>query len=105
MTDKVEWEVVDSEPDGNARSHSYADFNEPPQRPPTPKEILKASLGPWWRWKLAGIVVVGAIVLMLIAAVAGVLVVTAIAFALLSILIMRVRSWLSGASTSLQQRP
>lgn len=88
MNDKVEWEVVDTDASEGLRSQHIA---------PTPQELLKTMLGPWWRWKLAGLFVVGGIVLVFVAAVAGVVVVTAIAFALLAIATVRVRNWLRGS--------
>ncbi|HVL76512.1 MAG TPA: hypothetical protein VM406_10900, partial [Noviherbaspirillum sp.] len=60
----------------------------------------KAMLGPWWRWKIAALFVFGGIALLFVAAIAGVLVVTAIAFALLAIVLLRVRSWWRGLRRS-----
>lgn len=87
MNDKPEWEVVDAEPAGRRQ-----------QLPPplTPQEALRAMLGPWWRWKLAGLFVLGGVVLVFVAAVAGILVVSAIAFALLAFAVMRLRAWWRG---------
>lgn len=90
MNDKVDWEVVDAD----ERVH---DQGRPPPRPPSPQEMLKSMLGPWWRWKLAGMFVLGALVLLFVAAVAGVVVVTAIAFALVAFTVVRVRNWLRGS--------
>lgn len=93
MNDKVEWEVVDGESPGATGG------NRPPPRPPTPQELLRAALGPWWRWKLAGGFILGAVALVFVAAMAGVVVVTAIAFALLMFAVARVRSWVRGSSS------
>lgn len=91
MNDKVEWEVVDE-------AEQARRGNRPPPRPPSPQEALKAMLGPWWRWKLAAIFVLGGLALVFVAAVAGVLVVTGIAFALVMFAVLRVRNWLRGRS-------
>lgn len=93
MNDKVDWEVVDAD----TQRH---DQGRPPPRPPNPQDMLKAMLGPWWRWKLAGMFAVGALVLLFVAAVAGVVVVTAIAFALVAFAVVRVRNWLRGPRTT-----
>jgi hypothetical protein len=65
MAEKVEWEVVDvPQPHAQSQSSSY------PQ--PNLQHLLKTILGPWWRWKVAGIVSLAGVVLVLFAMVTGV---------------------------------
>jgi len=98
MNDKVEWEVVDNE-EGRRRNDGHEAYgNQPPPRAPNPQEVLKAMLGPWWRWKLAAIFTIGGIALIIVATVAGILVVTGLAFALLALAIVKLRAWWRGSS-------
>lgn len=89
MSEKVEWEVVDTEgaqPNG-------------PRPPRSPDELLKAMLGPWWRWKVGAVTVVAGLALLFFAALAGVVVLTVIAFAMLALAFARLRSWLRKPSS------
>jgi uncharacterized membrane protein HdeD (DUF308 family) len=82
MNDKTEWEVVEADqPD--------------PRR--TPADMLKAMLGPWWRWKIGAAVVLASLALLFFVALAGVVVVAVLAFALLSVGIAKLRRWLRQA--------
>lgn len=85
MTEKPEWEIVDSN-DGGSDSRS-------PPLPPTLPDILRALLGRFWAWKLAGVAVVFGALLVLLATVAGVLVVLAAGAALVSAAVAKFRSW------------
>ncbi len=91
MNDKVEWEIVDD-------AQQTQQGNRPPPHPATSQDALKAMLGPWWRWKLAGMFVLAALALVLVTAVAGVLVVTGVVLALVTFAVARVRNWLRGGS-------
>lgn len=85
MTEKPEWEIVD----GDERRSAGG----PPPPPPGLPEILKALLGRWWAWKLAGVAVVFGALLVLLATVAGVLVVLAAGAALISAAVAKFRRW------------
>lgn len=79
MSEKVEWEIVDG---------------AQPDPPRTPTDTLRAMLGPWWRWKIGAAIVFAGLALLFFVALAGIVVVAVIAFALLSVGIARFRSWL-----------
>ncbi|HEV2610366.1 MAG TPA: hypothetical protein VGU61_08880 [Noviherbaspirillum sp.] len=96
MSNKVEWELVDG-------SASRASQSAP--------HFLKALLGPWWKWKAGGAAIVTAAVLLLLATVAGIVMLGVVALALLSLAVHRVRVWLgsarragSSAGSSVQRR-
>lgn len=61
MTEKTEWELVDEPRSGG-------------KVPPTIWELARALLGPYWRWKLVGGIVVGLTALVLFAMVSTVVV-------------------------------
>ena len=86
MTEKPEWEIVDND----EQRSSYA---PPPPKPQSLKEILKALLGRWWAWKVAGAAIVFGALLVLLATVAGVLVVLAAGAALVSAAVAKFRKW------------
>lgn len=83
MNDKTEWEVVDSPSDGQSSSAR-----------PTLRDVLKAMLGQHWRWKIAGVAVVGGVMLALLLTLTGVVALLMIAGAILSISIAKLRQWL-----------
>lgn len=81
MSEKVEWEIVEettAKTGGKRRAAPSA----------------QAMLGSWWRWKVAGVVALGAVLLMLLVAVAGVIAVTVAAVGLVSFCIARIAMWL-----------
>ncbi len=86
MNDKVDWEVVDAEPAQNSARR-------------TPDEFLSAALGPWWRWKVGAMLVFGGIALLFLVAFAGIVVLTALAFALLSLAFVRIKRWLGNSGS------
>lgn len=88
MAEKSEWELVDSN-EGQGAQQGY----RPPPLPPTLPEMLRALLGRWWAWKLAGLAIVFGAMLVLLATVAGVLVVLAAGAALVSAAVARFRKW------------
>lgn len=88
MAEKSDWELVDVN-DGPGGQKGY----EPPPPPPTLPQVLRALLGKWWAWKLAGLAIVFSAVLVLLATVAGVLVVLAAGAALVSAAVARFRKW------------
>lgn len=79
MTEKPEWELLDAPPQG-AR--------------PKLRDILKALLGPHWRWKMFGAALVASLALTLMLMLAGVAVVLIVAGTLLSFGIGKLRRWL-----------
>lgn len=90
MTEKTEWEIVDD--------------HRPNQRR-TLRRTLEALLGPAWRWKVAGAVVLATMALLVVAAVAGTVMVLIAAFTLVSLAVGKLRSWLrrDDASAALQK--
>lgn len=79
--EQAEWEVVDT---------------VGPQAPPqaTRASIMRAMLGPWWRWKIAGTIVVMCMILALVFALAGVFFVVGLAVVLVSLVVAKVRQML-----------
>jgi uncharacterized membrane protein YtjA (UPF0391 family) len=83
--EQTEWEVVEGV-EGTAG----------PEAPPkaTRAAKMRAMLGPWWRWKIAGLVTAGCIVLALVAALASVFFVVGVAVLLVSLVVAKVRQML-----------
>lgn len=79
MTEKTEWELLDGPPSGER---------------PTLRHVLKALLGRHWMWKIAGVAVVASLALVLLAMLAGVVIVLMAVGAILSIGIASLRRWL-----------
>ena len=86
--EQAEWEVVDT---------------IGPQAPPqaTRAAIMRAMLGPWWRWKIAGAILVLCTILALVFALAGVLFVVGLAVVLVSLVVAKVRQLLRQGGRSL----
>ncbi len=82
MSNKVEWELVDAPASRTSQSAPH---------------FLKALLGPWWKWKAGAAAIVTAAVLLLLATVAGIVMLGLVAVALLSLAVHRVRVWLDSA--------
>lgn len=85
--EQAEWEVVDT---------------VGPQDPPTATraQMMRAMLGPWWRWKMVGVVLLLCAVLALVFAIAGVLFVVGIGVVLVSLIVAKVRQLLRQGSRS-----
>lgn len=79
MTEKTEWELVDAPSPGTR---------------PTLRDVLKALLGPHWRWKIAGAAVVASVALALLLTLTGVAALLLVAVAILSIGVGKLRHWL-----------
>jgi hypothetical protein len=78
MTEKTEWEVVDG----------------PPQdRRPNLQQLMKNLLGPWWRWKIAGLLVVAGVTLIFFLTFAAVFVLGVMAVAIMAIVAGKIRQW------------
>lgn len=79
--EQAEWEVVDT---------------VGPQAPPnaTRAAVMRAMFGPWWRWKMVGVVLLLCAVLALVFAMAGVLFVAGLAVVLVSLIVAKVRQLL-----------
>lgn len=79
--EQAEWEVVDT---------------IGPQAPPkaTRAAVMRAMLGPWWRWKMAAVALLLCAVLALVFAMAGVLFVVGLAVVLVSLIVAKVRQLL-----------
>ena len=87
----AEWEVVE---------------NVGPKAPPGANRatMMRALLGRWWRWKIAGVVLVGCAVLALVAALAGLLFVVGVAVVLVSLVVAKVRQMLRQHGSSITPR-
>jgi len=82
MSEKTEWELID-QPGPGQRA--------------TLRDLLAASLGKWWRWKIAATVIVISAVLLFTLAVSGLVMLATLAIGVLSLAIGKVRAWLGGA--------
>lgn len=96
MTEKVEWEVVDTPEAGNdrnARNEHHA------RRVHATGEAMHAMLGRWWKWKIAGTAILTVATLALFATLTGALVLLFVAGTLLSVGVRKLKQWL-GAGRS-----
>ena len=87
--ERAEWEVIDS---------------AGPQRPPSGAgraAMLRALLGPWWRWKIGLVVLALAILAGVVFAVAGVMFVVGIVVVAVSLLVAKVRQLMRQSGSSL----
>lgn len=101
MTEKIEWEVVD-EPATNRR-YKYRDTNRLNQdRIHAARKAAITMLGPWWKWKLAGIAAVAVVVFAFVATVVSVLALSVVGLAIALALVRKFILWLrhSDASSS-----
>ncbi|MDB5772882.1 MAG: hypothetical protein JWM42_3256 [Burkholderia sp.] len=91
MTERVEWEVVD----GPA-----------PGKKSTPQQLFKNMLGPWWRWKIAAVATVAAVVLVLFVTLAGVVLLSLAAIGILAVALGKFLKWMrrSQGTTSMVNR-
>lgn len=89
--EQTEWEVVEGVGE---------------QAPPRASRaaMMRALLGPWWRWKIAGLVTVGCIILALVAALASVFFVVGVAVVLVSLVVAKVRQMLRQHGSSITPR-
>jgi hypothetical protein len=89
--EQAEWEVVDA---------------AGPQQPP-PKAsraaTLRALLGPWWRWKIALLMLSFAVIAAIVFAMAGVMLVVGVAVVLVSLAVAKVRQLLRQNGSSLMR--
>jgi hypothetical protein len=89
--EKTEWEVVESSgPEASPKATRAA--------------MMRAMLGPWWRWKIAGLVAAGCIILALAAALASVFFVVGVAVLLVSLVVAKVRQMLRQHGNSVTPR-
>lgn len=90
MSEKVEWEIVDDAPRAQSAFRESAAW-QAEQDAGMPRHPLELILGPWWRWKLAGMALVVVCMLVLLALFAGVFVLLAAAGVLLSLAAAKAR--------------
>jgi hypothetical protein len=89
--EQTEWEVVESTgPEASPKATRAA--------------MMRAMLGPWWRWKIAGLVTAGCIILALVAALASVFFVVGVAVLLVSLVVAKVRQMLRQHGNSVTPR-
>jgi len=92
MTEKTEWEVIDD--------------REQPSERPTIQQFLRAALGRYWRWKLAGLFIVTAIILVILVAFVGVIALVLSATAIVLLAAAKLRRWLQrGSDTRVPKNP
>jgi uncharacterized membrane protein HdeD (DUF308 family) len=84
MIERTEWEIVDSAP---AQAHQ------------TP-HMLKALLGPHWRWKAAGLAVLATGILVFLLTIVSALAVIVVTGGLLSLTIGKVMHWMRDRQVS-----
>jgi predicted lipid-binding transport protein (Tim44 family) len=78
MNETTEWEVVDA-PAPDARQ--------------TMRQLMKTLLGPWWKWKIAGVATIAGLALVFFAALTGVLMLVILIGAITSVGIGKFRQW------------
>lgn len=85
MTEKTEWEIIDvpSPQDRQTR-----------QTRQTPRDRMKSLLGPWWRWKVAGVMIAAGLALVMLVALAGMAVIAMTVTALVILGIAKIKRWL-----------
>jgi len=87
---QAEWEVV--EPVGAQQQ----------QQPKASRAaILRAMLGPWWRWKIAALILALAVLAAFVFAMAGVMFVVGAGVVLVSLVVAKVRQMLRQSGNSL----
>jgi hypothetical protein len=87
--EQAEWEVVDTA--------------GPQQAPPKANRatMLRAMLGPWWRWKIAAVMVSLAVIAAFVFAMAGVMFVVGVVIVLVSLVVAKFRQLLRQSGSSL----
>ena len=87
--EQAEWEVVDTV--------------GPQQAPPKVGRaaLLRTMLGPWWRWKIAALMLSLAVTAAFVFAMAGVMFVIGVVVVLLSLVVAKVRQLLRQSGNSL----
>lgn len=89
MVEKAEWEIVDA-PAEQERARASAQ---------TPR-FMQALLGPWWRWKVAGMIALAALTLILVATFTAIMGVVVSVGAFVSVGIIKLREWLRGGKST-----
>jgi len=89
QAEQAVWEVVDTP--------------GPQQAPPKASRAatLRALLGPWWRWKIAVLMLSFAVIAAIVFAMAGVMLVVGVAIVLVSLAVAKVRQLLRQNGSSL----
>ncbi|HEY0844015.1 MAG TPA: hypothetical protein VGE12_01520 [Noviherbaspirillum sp.] len=110
MIEKTEWEVVDDpaqRADGASRTrYHHAEYESWASREagPTPeaearraaKTATAAMLGPWWKWKLAGVAVIALVVFAFFATMIGIAALTLVALAVAGAGVRKLLQWMRG---------
>jgi len=89
MTEKVEWEIVDSPAEASQEKASQ-------EARPTVRQMMKKLLGPWWKLKLVSIASITSLLLVLFAALVGTFVLMLSAGALIATGVAKFRQKLRG---------
>jgi Flp pilus assembly protein TadB len=101
MNQKVEWEIVDEA--SPRRRQEYAS-RQSAQDAGAMRHPLQALLGPWWRWKIAGMAIAAIAMLVLLAIFAGVFVLVAATGVLLSVAVAKARRLFGRSDGSITPR-
>jgi hypothetical protein len=102
MTEETKWEIVDdSAPQGG---NGNGNGNGPAPQGLNAGNLLRAMLGPWWRWKVAVFAVTAAVLLTLLALFAGVIFLAAAAGVILSLVVAKFRKLLRRPGGSVTPR-
>ena len=84
MTERVEWEVVDTPTPGKGTRHGAYGT----------RDAMRALLGRGWKWKIAGTAIVSVLTLAFFATLTGALVLLFTAGTLLSVAVRKLKQWL-----------
>ncbi|MBK4737546.1 hypothetical protein [Noviherbaspirillum pedocola] len=101
MSEKVEWEIVD---DASTRRGQEYTYRQSTQDAGAMRHPLQVLLGPWWRWKIAGMAIAAIAVLVLLALFAGVFVLVAATGVLLSLAVAKARQLFGRSGRSITPR-
>lgn len=81
MTEKTEWEVVDNDAPRQERRQTL-------------QQLMKNLLGPWWRWKVAGLATVAGVAMMFFLTVAAVFILGLMVMGIVALCATKLRQWM-----------
>lgn len=98
MSEKTDWELVDTPQSGHkgTDSHHGSQGGGAPQHGSPSARFMQTLLGRWWQLKLLGAGIVAVVALALLIMIGGVLLVTVSLAAIVSLGIAKLVSWLRG---------
>ncbi|QAU33467.1 hypothetical protein [Janthinobacterium sp. 17J80-10] len=94
MQEKTDWELVD-ETSSATGSQWRSQAGAPGEAGTAPgiKQLLRAMMGPWWRWKILGAALFTTLAVVMLAMLTGVFALVAAAGAVVAIGIGKLRQW------------